>query len=490
MQKTKLIILDEVNCKFEGLDASIIRELVKRNEIFDPANKYIPSVRMGRWSGNKQYFFLNGHSFVNLLPEIIDYLISQNIEIELEDTRTYNREFSFDPIDKNYLANDGIVWPDGHQLAGQPVVLRDHQVDAVNAFLDNKQGIAVLPTSSGKTLDVCVLSKKVEKYGRSIVIVPNKDLITQTEEYYRTFGLDVGVYYGDRKQFFTKHVISTWQSLEKLRQKPIDIGLDEPITFEKFMDGMVAVIVDECHGIAADKLSSLLTKELSKVPIRWALSGTLPKDKHNLINLTIAIGDEFHKIYTTDLQDKGILSKCDVNVLQLIDSKEFSSYANEYDFLVTNKPRLEYISKLIQESGKTGNVLVLVGRKETGRELEKLIAGSIFLSGSNNSKERKSHYDEVKTSDSKIIIATFGIAAVGLDLPRLSSLYLIECGKSYIKVVQSIGRILRTAFDKNYALVWDICSSCRYSKTHLTQRKKWYKEQGFPFTITKINWQQ
>jgi superfamily II DNA or RNA helicase len=40
----------------------------------------------------------------------------------------------------------------------------------------------------------------VEQYGRSIVIVPNKSLVVQTEEDYVNLGLDVGVYFGDRKE--------------------------------------------------------------------------------------------------------------------------------------------------------------------------------------------------------------------------------------------------------------------------------------------------
>ena len=486
MTEAKLQILDEVNCKFIGLDAIHRRVLHAKSKVFNPANRYIPSVRLGRWDGKEIYFQIGGGTYINLLPEQIDYLAEQNIDIEIEDLRTYNRDFEFSPIDDNYFSNK--VWPDNHQMAGQPVKLRELQVIAANHFLSDQQCIAQLPTSSGKSLLCAVLAHKVEKYGRSIVIVPNKDLISQTEQYYRDLGLDVGVYYGERKEFFKTHTICSWQSLAKLSENAIDIGLPEPVTFEKFIQGVVAVIVDEVHTAKAQLLKDLLTGPLAKVPIRWGITGTIPKEPFEIINLTITLGNVTHSVATSDLQEQGILSNCDVNILQLIDLKEFSDYATEHDFLVTDKRRLDYISKIIISASASGNVLVLVSRKETGKELEKLIPDSMFLSGATKSTTRREHYDEVATTNSKILIATSGIAAVGIDVPNINHLIMLETGKSFIRTIQSIGRALRTTKDKNHATIWDICSTCRFSKKHLTARKKYYKEQGFPSTVEKVNW--
>ena len=244
MNITKLIIKDEVNCKFVGLSPEIRRTLYTRSKIFNPANRFVPSCRLGRWDGCVYYFTMGGDTYINLIEPIIEYLAAKDYTVELEDLRTYNREFDFDQIDNNYLTN--FVWPKNHAMAGQPIVLRDHQTEAVNVFLKEQQAISCLPTASGKSLVTAILSKKVEKYGRSIVIVPNKDLITQTEVYYQILGLDVGVYYGDRKDLFKTHTICTWQSLEKLRQSAIDIGVGEPVTFADFIDGVQAIIVDEC----------------------------------------------------------------------------------------------------------------------------------------------------------------------------------------------------------------------------------------------------
>jgi superfamily II DNA or RNA helicase len=102
--------------------------------------------------------------------------------------------------------------------------------------------------------------------------------------------------------------------------------------------------------------------------------------------------------------------------------------------------------------------------------------------------ERKEQYDEVATSTNKIIIATYGVAAVGINIPRIFNLVLIEPGKSFVRVIQSIGRGIRKAEDKDHVEIWDITSSCKFAKRHLTQRKTFYREANYPFDVEKLTY--
>jgi superfamily II DNA or RNA helicase len=86
-------------------------------------------------------------------------------------------------------------------------------------------------------------------------------------------------------------------------------------------------------------------------------------------------------------------------------------------------------------------------------------------------------------------VATYGVAAVGIDIPRLFNVVLIEPGKSFVRTIQSIGRGLRKAHDKNSVQIWDITSTMKFSKRHLTQRKKFYSEAEYPYSVEKIDWQ-
>jgi len=62
----------------------------------------------------------------------------------------------------------------------------------------------------------------------------------------------------------------------------------------------------------------------------------------------------------------------------------------------------------------------------------------------------------------------------------------VEPGKSFVRVIQSIGRGIRKAKDKDHVEIWDITSSCKFSKRHLTKRKAFYKEANYPFKVHKV----
>jgi superfamily II DNA or RNA helicase len=155
--------------------------------------------------------------------------------------------------------------------------------------------------------------------------------------------------------------------------------------------------------------------------------------------------------------------------------------------LVTDEKRLAYIGNHIKEVSKNGNTLVLVNRIDTGNKLIANIPDAVFISGAVKLTDRKEEYDEIKTSSSKVIVATYGVAAVGINIPRIFNLVLIEPGKSFVRVIQSIGRGIRKAEDKDFVQIWDITSTCKYAKRHLTERKKYYREAQYPFTITKVD---
>jgi hypothetical protein len=38
--------------------------------------------------------------------------------------------------------------------------------------------------------------------------------------------------------------------------------------------------------------------------------------------------------------------------------------------------------------------------------------------------------------------------------------------------------------------IWDITSTCKYAKRHLRERKRFYNEAEYPYTIEKIDWER
>jgi len=478
----KLTIKDEVNIKVEGLKVETRRKIVNKLKFDLPYARHMPAYKLGRWDGTKTYFNIGGTGYLAHLDVILSVIEDEGYDIEVEDLR-HPHSFIFVPIDENFWADKGKTWPEGHVEAGKPIILRDYQYDVVNKFLENPQSLQEVATGAGKTITTATLSHLCEVYGRTMVIVPNKSLVVQTEEDYKNLGLDVGVYFGDRKELNRTHTICTWQSLNVLDKKSYD---EDTLTLAEFCEGVCAIIVDEVHQAKADVLTKLLTQNFKNCAIRWGLTGTVPKEKWEFQGILASIGPVINRVSAHDLQQKDVLAQLNINILQTTDVQVFKSYQDEYTWLVTDSKRIDWISNKIESIASSGNTLVLVNRIDTGEKIIDRLADAVFINGSVKLSDRKEEYDDVKTSDNKIIVATYGVAAVGINIPRIFNLVLLEPGKSFVRVIQSIGRGIRKAEDKDHVEIWDITSTCKYAKRHLTERKKYYKDAKYPFTITKI----
>jgi superfamily II DNA or RNA helicase len=482
MATARIIIRDEVNVKIEGLDLDTRKELVKKFKYFQQSARYQPAYRLGRWDGCVSFFGLGGTTYVSLLDRVLPLLEQWGYYIEVEDERV-SEPLEFEKITEEFWGDQ--TWPTGHRFAGEKIRLRDDQVGVVNNFLANPQALQSVATGAGKTIMTATLSKICEKYGRSLVIVPNKSLVEQTEEDYVNVGLDVGVYYGDRKDLGKTHTICTWQSLNILDKKSKN-GEADLITLAEFLEGVSCIIIDEVHQAKADVLKNLLTQNLRNAPIRWGLTGTVPKDELEFESIRCSLGNVVGQVTAHELQEKGVLSTCHVNVIQTQEYKEFGSYPEELKYLVTDDDRMAWMAKLIKGIAESGNTLVLVDRIESGKFLQNELPDSVFISGAVKTKDRKEEYNEIAVSDGKIIVATYGVAAVGINIPRIFNLALLEPGKSFVRVIQSIGRGIRKAEDKDFVQIWDLTANTKYAKRHLTERKKFYKDAKYPFTIEKV----
>ena len=480
MPECTIEIKDEVNVKIHDLDLVTRRQLEKKFKYFLPHAFHVPAYKLGRWDGCVSFFSVGGVTYLNLLDEIIP-ILNEKYVINIKDHRK-NQTFNFDEVTETIHGK--LTWPKGHTHEGKNIVLRDYQVEIVNQFLAEPQCLQEIATGAGKTLITATLSYCVEPYGRSIVIVPNKDLVTQTEDDYKNLGLDVGVFFGDRKDIGKTHTICTWQSLNSMDKRykdgEIDVGL------KTFAKGVVCIMVDEVHMAKADVLRKLLTGPFASIPIRWGLTGTIPQEEHQYASLKASLGNVINRLSASDLQEQEVLANCEINIVQIQDTVQYPNYQSELTYLTTNSDRLDYLSELFKDIVKEGNTLVLVDRIKAGEMLqERLGDESVFISGSVKSADRREQYDEIQDSDNKVIIATYGVASVGINIPRIFNLVLLEPGKSFVRVIQSIGRGIRKAQDKDFVKIWDITSSAKFSKRHLTKRKKFYTEAKYPFTIQK-----
>ena len=164
-------------------------------------------------------------------------------------------------------------------------------------------------------------------------------------------------------------------------------------------------VASNCHSAKADVLKDLLTGPMANIPIRWGLTGTIPKEDFEFTSLLVSLGPVVGEIKASDLQEQGVLAQCQVDVVQLQDEGEYGTYHDEYEYLTTDPLRLEHIANRCKEISNSGNTLILVDRIETGEVLRELIGdGAVFISGKVKTKDRKKEYKEVQSSNNKVII--------------------------------------------------------------------------------------
>ena len=272
-----------------------------------------------------------------------------------------------------------------------------------------------------------------------------------------------------------------------MEKKSKNYEADFPI--DEFLEGVSCVMVDEVHKAKAEVLRDLLSGVFANVPIRWGLTGTIPKDEHEAVACTCCLGNVVGNLSSKELQDMGVLADLDIDIFQLQDGAlGFSSYAQELKWLVTDPTRIDQMSSIINGLAQSGNTLVLIDRIKTGEMLAERNSDWAFISGKMKTTDRQDEYADVSEANNKVIVATYGVAAVGINIPRIFNLVLIEPGKSFVRVIQSIGRGIRKAEDKDYLKVIDLTSNLKYSKRHLTKRKQFYKEQQFRFSVTKVEY--
>lgn len=242
-----------------------------------------------------------------------------------------------------------------------------------------------------------------------------------------------------------------------------------------------SAIVSNCHQAKSDVLTSILTKTLNEVPLRRGFTGTLPKEPYEAKSIIASVGEVIHRVNAKDLQDKGILAKCHVCGIITDDNFVSSSYDQELNQLLTNKDRIDFMVDFIKKVCETGNTLVLVGKIDLGKELEERIKGSTFVYGKTKIKDRQLTFKSVQNNDNVPIISTFQVAAVGINIPRIFNLVMIEAGKSFVRVIQTIGRGVRKAHDKDFVQIYDLSSTSKFSKKHFKKRMEYYDEAEYPY---------
>jgi superfamily II DNA or RNA helicase len=450
-----------------------------------PNAKFMPQYRGRNWNGEIHLFDVRTKQlYVGLLDKLISFCSNYNYNYKFEDNKFYGMPFE---------VNEGISY-EGVKDYMKSIcshVPRDYQIEGVFDALKHNRKLLISPTASGKSLMIYSLVRYyVERGQKILVVVPTTSLVEQMYKDFQDYGFDSEsychkIYSGREKVSDSPVTITTWQSIYKLDRN--------------FFEDYGVVIGDEAHLFKSKSLIQIMTK-LHHAKYRFGFTGTLDGTQTHKWVLEGLFGPSYKIIRTSELMERGHVSKLDIRCLVLKHNpKIFATYEDEVQFIISHDKRNNFIKNLSLDL--KGNTLILFSRVEShGKPLYELIYSAkkanrkvFFIHGGVDTEEREMVREITEREEDAIIIASYGVFSTGINIRNLHNVIFASPSKSRIRNLQSIGRVLRKGKNKTKAMLYDISDDCTYNSrknytlNHLIERIKIYNEEQFNYEIITIN---
>jgi len=374
--------------------------------------------------------------------------------------------------------------PDEIQIgAGSPISLafkgslRPYQIPAVEAYIKcaKNRGCGLLELYCGAGKTVCTL-KIISILGvKTLIVVHKSFLMNQWAERIREFLPDaqIGRIQGDIIDVEGKDIVIAMLQSLSMREYPLTLFKDFGLT-----------IIDEVHHISAEVFSRALFKVVTLKML--GLSATM-KRKDGLTKV--------FKMFLGDIVYSKKRDRCD-NVLvkilhyrhideeynrELFNFRGHVNYSGMIKKLCEFTPRSDFILRLLEDilTDEYEQQIMILGHNKSllfylhDSIQENDIASVGYYLGGMKEKDLKI------TETKKIIVATYQMAAEGLDIKTLNTLLMVT---PKTDVCQAVGRILRRKEGKH--LILDIVDSHPIFQRQWAKRRAYYKKEKY--TIQEI----
>ena len=482
-----MIKITEINSVYVQIDCEkgIAKEISSFFTFRVPNYQYTPAYRNRIWDGKIRLFnIINGYLYRGLLDHLLTFISDRNYKVEYHPRyeETTSTDLEIDTFIKSINISSG----------DKRIALYDHQIDAIRKCIQDKRLLLVSPTGSGKSLIIYLIVEYLLKIlpidKKILIIVPTTGLVAQMLHDFKDYSSGSiekechVIYSGQEKVSCKRVIISTWQSIYK-----------QP---EEYFNTFGGVVGDECHLFKAKSLTAIMTK-LKDCDYRIGTTGTLDgTDVHKLV-IEGLFGKVFSVTTTKDLIDKDLLSQLKIECLILqypldkIEEIKRAKYQDELDWLVRNKQRNAFIKTLAHKL--KGNTLILFNFVEKHgmplfRDIQKESnKKSYMICGNTLAEDRERIRQIVNKENNCLLVASYGTCSTGINIKNIKNIIFTSPSKSVIRVLQSIGRGLRKAEDKDMVTVYDIGDDLRHKKyrnhalRHLDDRIIIYSNEKFTF---------
>jgi len=491
------IYIDRFNASYIRLltdDLGVSEDLYQFFRFKEPTfqkNRYSKST----WDGEVRMFNkATGKLPYGLLQIVLQFCKMRGYTFEMD--KRFKNDIT--KITKEELAKwiDTLECTDEH---GDPLIPYDYQLEAVYLAIKYNRMTLLAATSAGKSLIQYILIRYYdmlrqagESVHKTLLLVPSIHLTHQMFNDFKAYsqknGWDVHanchvISEGAVKVSKRSVYIATWQSIQDM----------EPDYYEQFGQ----ILVDECH-LAKAKCIKMICECSINAYQKVGLTGTLQNNELHPLMVQGNFGPVQRVVTTKQLQDAGRAAKTQVIRMRL----EYPSDQREAVYKMTYQQELEYIighparNRVIKTLAKTlkGNSLFLFDRKDKHQLMilaqmleEGLGDKKVFVINGDVSGDDRVTIQKITEAEGDIIIlGSYGTMSTGVSIKHLHNLVFCHPVKSIIRVLQSIGRMLRLHKSKDVANIYDIFDdfSTRGKENttlqHAEVRKGYYDAEQHP----------
>lgn len=341
--------------------------------------------------------------------------------------------------------------------------LRDYQQDVVKAYTKScSGGLVTLGCGAGKTVIGLNIISTMKK--KTLIIVHKEFLLNQWIERIQQY-------------LPTARVGRIQGQIIDIEGKDIVIGMLQSLSMKDYADSVFSsfgmLLIDEVHHIGSEVFSCSLFKIVTKYTL--GLSATMDRKDGTTFVFKMFLGDILYRM--TEKKQRHV----QVRAIQYQSGdREFAKV--EYDFrgnpafstmiskLCDYRPRTDFIIRVLKDmfvENPDQQIMVIAHNRSIltyihdAIEEQKFATVGYYVGGMKESALKV-------TEDKQVVIATYAMAAEGLDIKTLCTIVMVT---PKTDIEQSVGRILRS--DHEMPIVVDIVDS------HEPFQKQWVKRRAF-----------
>ena len=353
--------------------------------------------------------------------------------------------------------------------------LRPYQQTAVTAMLKHPYGILQSRPATGKTImGIAMIAKRGR---RALWLAHTKDLVDQA--------------FTQAKKYLDKDLLTVSTEGKVKIGKGITFATVQTmanfVSLNRYKDYFDIIIVDECHRVCTSAKSvGMFYKVVNSLaaPYKYGLSATVHR-ADGMIGATFAIlGNVTYEVPYSAIENQVMPVRVDAIYTNVgyndcfLDADGTMVYAKYISYLAENTHRNNIAAEMLAH--ETHPCLVLTDRLSQSEALFNMIGreDARVITGTTKKELRRQALDDMRLGRANILFASYNLAKEGLDIPRLSRLYMLTPHKDSAVIEQAIGRIARVHPDKDNAVCYDFVDNTIYAQKCFRRRLRIYRKIG------------